>query len=339
MPSRLLLEINLDDPPPAAGSSESTSPAAPAEAEGSAPAAPPPKSASERRKEALTAFDIGETDVALEGMKDLLRECLALSEEDCPPATRAVLYRDVGIILADGKGDHEAAVRAMRGALRTNREIGIPDDYRSTKVTAAFDEARRQELGYVPNRPLAPVERTSTAAAAAAAAGQGHLDKPVLLSVTGSLKAGAWFANSVNSEEGLLSLEVAVGHVQKSGLLLGGMVHLDYKWPFDVPSAETGTWGMAGVLGGAFGRSDPKGFHYLFVAPGFLHWPTDGLAGFALHGRYGVSLDGLALGVGLDLLHTQIPFYYGTSIGFTEVLFGINIGYADLLGRRSAGSF
>lgn len=296
--------------------------------------AAPVKSAGERRKAALTAFDIGEVDAALSEMKALLRECLALSEEECKGTTRGVLYRDVGIILADGHGDHAAAVRAMRQAVRAWKEITIPATYRSPKVTAAYDEARRQELGFVPAAPPAPAPITATPPAAGAPSSnwaQSNADKSVLLQVVGTLKAGTGMVSSGSSSgssgEGSAGLETAVGHVSPGNLLVGGLMHVDYKWPMPQPSAEWGNWGLAGIIGGAFGRSSPTTFHYVFAGLGFEHWPTDGLTGFAFHARYGASVNGAGLGVGVNLFHTPGPY----NLQVTEVLIGVHIGYADLL--------
>ena len=222
----------------------------------------------------------------------------------------------------------------MRQAVRAWKEIVIPADRRSPKVTAAYDEARREELGFVPAAPPAPVTTTLAPAAGGAVATTGepgNADKSVLLQIVGTLKAGTAIANAGGSSgsggEGSAGLEMAVGHVSPGNLLVGALMHVDYKWPMRQPSAEWGNWGMAGILGGAFGRSSPTTFHYLFAGVGFQHWPTDGLVGFGFHARYGASVNGAGLGVGMNIFHTAGP--YNTQI--TEVLFGVHLGYADLL--------
>ena len=53
----------------------------------------------------FTVNDSDEIIYGLGAIKGLLRHCLSLSAEQCQPRVRAILYRDVGVMLAGGKGE------------------------------------------------------------------------------------------------------------------------------------------------------------------------------------------------------------------------------------------
>jgi len=328
-PSALLAAVTLEEAPdPAPTAEPASAPAAKAGAAGRI------ESAAERRKAAFDAFDIGEVDVALQSMKDLLRECLALSEEECKPTTRAVLYRDVGIILADGKSDHEGGVRAMRQAVRANREITLPDAYRSPKTTAAYDEARRVELGFVPATPAAPVAAAPATPASSAEEpwGTSGMDKHLLVHVATSIKTGSAMASgpygSDSVGQGLFGLQLAVAGITDGNIALGLMGRVDYKWWLDFGSAsDWGAWGFQPFVGGVFGRGTPL-LHCLWGGVGFEHAPSWGKTGVAAHALYGLSFyEGIEAGIGVDFFHTPDVFY---GAGLTEVLFGVHVGFTDV---------
>jgi hypothetical protein len=242
-----------------------------------------------------------------------------------------VLYRDVGIILADGKHDHAAAVRALRQALRAHREIPIPDAYRSAEVDAAYDEARQAELGFTPVRPPAPVEVAAAAPAETGTTnwGQGGSSRQVLLHAVATLRTGNLDAfNSTGL--GLFGVQGAVTYVARNGIAVGGLTRVDYKWLLQ-NGQDWGAWGMSGTFGGVFGRSNLTTFHYVLGGIGFEHWPDVGKAGLAFHALYGASLGGFGLGVGVDAFLTTIgmPPYYSQDV--FEVLCGVHLGFADLL--------
>lgn len=283
-----------------------------------------PRSLDERRAQALLAFYMGEVDQSLEKMKDLLRECLASAE--CSPPTRAALYRDAGIIAAEGKEDHATAVRAFRRAIAADRTTSIQSKYQTTKVIAAFDEARRAE-GLSPVTTLTPpgvVGSSPPPAADVPTVVPAPRVPNVLLHVTGGLKLGSTMAYGAYAT-GQLTLETLVAHVGKTNAFVGALAHGDYNWAIDDPS-NFGSWGLSAMVGGASRRTAPAKLHYLTGGLGFVHWPFVGQAGLALHARYGASFRGLALGLDADL--SYLP---GASQDVTQVLFGFHVGFARLL--------
>ena len=290
------------------------------------PSAPPAPSVSERRQQALSAFDTGQVDPALDQLRDLLRECLALPESECDLVTRSLLYRDAGVVLAQGKSDHTGAVRVLRHAIRADRNVSIPEAYRTPKVNASWDEARRIEGLPVVTPAVVPV----APAAAPATLAPEPVAKPrqpnILFHGVANLKVGGLIGNTGSEPVGQLGLEVLTAHVGRAtGAFAGGLLHTEYKWFLD-NGANWGAWGLAGAFGGTFGRNRPSSCGYLMGGIGFVHWPDVGRAGFALHARYGASLKGFGLGLGADLSH--VPFSTGS---VTEILFGIHMGFARLL--------
>lgn len=164
-------------------------------------------------------------------------------EAECDRPTRAALYRDAAIILADGKQDHTSAVRAFRHALQADSTVTIPDVHRTTKVNAAFDEARQVEGLSQPAPVVAAPPLTVAPEGDSESAPQVH-DPRFLLHVVGAMKVGPTWGDRSNTATGQLSLETLGAHLGKTNAFIGGLLHADYNW-FIENSSNWGSWGMA----------------------------------------------------------------------------------------------
>ncbi|HSC89812.1 MAG TPA: hypothetical protein VLC09_21190 [Polyangiaceae bacterium] len=327
--SRLLLPITFvlflagetlaapaDAPPTAAGSTERV--------ELEEAAAPSAADIMARRKKALLDYDTGATDEAFDGMRAAVLGCEEAGPEICPDASRAVLYRDLGIILAQGKGRHDAAVQAFKKSLVLKPNITIPEAYSTAKTSGAFRAAQ----GHEPAPPAAGAETaTAKAAAQEPVASRPDDDKMgfVLFDAVGRVGWGtAQTCSTYCYTTGYffqgVGVDVTIGFTPAHGAFaiaaeVGGGAYT---------SSGSGTGYLdASLLLGAILRTSEPG-HFGYVLGGAALQPfTQSAGGGFFGGRFvgGYNWGGFDLGGTIDV---------GSLSGYTALMFGLRLGYGGL---------
>lgn len=92
------------------------------------------------RKAALLEYRLGDSAAASARLKGALRRCQT-ARSICRAPHEAVLWRDLGIVLAAGLEKPDQAERAFRQALELNGTITIPPEHEHPMVTQAFARA------------------------------------------------------------------------------------------------------------------------------------------------------------------------------------------------------
>jgi hypothetical protein len=133
-------------------------PIVPAEAE----AAPKPETArslavslAADRKAAMLEFDTGQREPALVRLRGAIQRCLR-AKDICSDGTLAVLWRDLGIVLAQGYGDSAGATDAFERALLLSPQTAIPAPYESPAVRSAYEAAGGTWTAKAESPPVAP---------------------------------------------------------------------------------------------------------------------------------------------------------------------------------------
>lgn len=122
--------------------------------------------------EALGQHLSGKSDAAVEGLNKLLASCTGTA---CEKSTRAQIHLAVGIVLASGKKDLEAARLSFEYALYEDSTVSPDKQFSTPNVTSAFKAAKEnfKKSGGQPPPTRPPPSKDQVDAAASA---QGQLD-------------------------------------------------------------------------------------------------------------------------------------------------------------------
>lgn len=129
-------ETSAPSPTEDRGTSAPVRPSAQAIAVTETPEASMRRIAGERRK-AMLEYELGEYPAAHLRLRAAIQQCTARRAK-CDKMTLAVLWRDLGIVLAGGLKKPEPAVGAFRKALKYYEAIAVPKQYLSPTVQSAY---------------------------------------------------------------------------------------------------------------------------------------------------------------------------------------------------------
>lgn len=280
----------------------------------------------------MIQFEVGAGDQALNLLRERVLHCQQTDSTDCPTSELGTLYACLGIVLAENRQDHSAAVVAFRKALSLNERIQLLPEYQTDKIRAAYREAKTGQPST-----LVPAEAEAEAEAAAVNAPQSELEltppdlpqpyekkKRGILLLSGEL-AGGYLdldLDPFNSKSGgaaLLGASLTMGAMpaKRSGFTMAGRIRLGSYL------GRTGGdyFGVQGALGSTVGPRKDNRFSYFLGNFGIevLQDSSETAATFGFQG--GTSIDGLQLGGSLN--------YVGGS--YQAVMFGLELGFGGLL--------
>lgn len=319
---------NENSAAPAAAAAPATPPAAPASA-----VAPPVAAAAPSKapvwKEAMTLYELGQSDESLELLRKKAIECGDAGQPQCSDEERAALYMCVGIVLSGGKANHAGGVQAFKKALTLDSTMRVAPEYAMKPVTDAFAEAQ--------GRSPEPAPTASTPVPSAADEFE-DFEPPVqkgriffLASATGKFGWGTLYdyydydydygyydydSTGIAQVGGGLTFAGMPG--KTSGFTLGARIRGGGL--FGNPE-NVGYVGGNLFLGATLGRRQEDEFIFLLGGAGIESYPGRGSSAATAHFLGGVSLGGLVLGASAD---------FGVSYNVAYALFGLEVGFAQL---------
>lgn len=93
-------------------------------------------------KEALMLYLFGQPDEALERLQRRALECGEPDEQKCARAEIVATYSAAGIVLAEAREDHAAAVRMFKRALALDPDVSLAPEYDTPRAARALRDAR-----------------------------------------------------------------------------------------------------------------------------------------------------------------------------------------------------
>ena len=291
----------------------------------------------------MLQFNVGAIEEAYAELCRVVLECDERGDAVCDPKREALFYRDVGVVLAAGKKQHDAGVQAFKKAISLDPLVSIPQEYRSEKVNRAFAEAlygpQRQiapSFDLEPTRPSVHEVNPSSAPQGPRKNGFFMVEAVGKLGIMGEVRSDCDVVDCNDSAAGVSTLGIAgtVGGTPTNGpFALAGRARVGaYYWRES--GSPAGYFGTAALAGAIFGKRTEPRFAYVLAGPGFESHPASGEFLFTAHALGGVSLNGFDIGGGFDVAAGELsdPF---PSPGFDRtysymVLFGVHVGYAGL---------
>lgn len=250
---------------------------------------------------------MGDVERALSELRALLRACSSQTSS-CDRMVVAELYRDLGVVLADGRAEHDRAVQAFSEALMRDPDTELPQQYQTPRAARAFDEARTR------------VPASGEGGGAAATAPSRTRRSFILVDAVGRYGAlsGPWnYTSAATGQVGgalTLGLLPGDGKFSMAGRLRGGAYFGDY--------GSVGFGGAAGLVGGVWNRPGQRDFGYLYGGVGLDLVGSDATPVLNFSGVGGVTVNHIDLGIGVE---------FGFGDQFAMALIGLHVGFGSML--------
>jgi hypothetical protein len=285
----------------------------------------PPKADQEIWKRALTLYSLGESDEALQLLREEVQRCN--HEGSCTSQALATLYASVAIVQAGAQAQHSAAVVAFRKALSLDPALILLAEYQTAPVLAAFEEAKTGKVSA--QTPTTQGPSPAPLESAAEDAAQTHKKRSFILL---SFIAQTGKLGSSGSDSGVYDIGDRFGNLggtftlagmpgRTSGFTMGGRVR---GGAYLSPAGTLWHYGVSGVLGGTTGRRQDDRFSYFLGGIGFNEYPDLGASAVLLSFYGGGSIGGLLIGGNIEI--PVGPQLWG-------FMFGLEVGVGTLLGK------
>lgn len=286
-------------------------------------------------KEALLFYLFGEPEKALERLRIRALECGEPKDEKCSVDEIAGIHLAAGIVLAEAKEDHVAAVRMFRRALTLKPELKLPSQYDTRRAALAVREAQTGE-GFSPG-PSSPeaattVEATQTSPEAATEeeaippqrdkshwfiiAGLGAELAPIS-TLWGDEPPTRLVGSGTFLAVPLESVGLALGLRARFGMHLAGH---DFGG-----TPGSGLLGGSVVLGSVVGPRVGDRFGFFLGGLGFETVPAYNFSSGVANFQGGLTLDGFSMAGIASLAPHAVEFgqdlYFGIELGFGASLF------------------
>lgn len=291
-------------------------------------------------RQALTHYELGESELALELLKAEVHRCAA-EDDACSSEQEGTLYACVGIVQAGGSGAHEKGVVAFRKALSLDPQIVLLPEYRTAEVLAAYNEAKTGQAKAAPVASTVPLASTAPPSDQADKAASEEelarrrqreedlLKKRGILLVTGvaqygsatlALDGGYSFEN-ISADVGHFAGSVIVAGMpgETSGFTMGAR---GFGGVIVSERNSYGHFGFSGLLGSTVGKRRDDQFSYFLAEIGMDNFPAARSPAMVLGFHGGASLGGFALGGNLGMTAGSDIFLF---------MLGVEIGYGRLL--------